>query len=76
VIDSPAVRWYRLICEAEAVRTCWGLGLASVWGHINANDYPSARAEMDRVYHDWAIKPVRFIDPPKGDRRTNHDQHL
>ena len=49
MIDSIAARWYHLISEAEAVRARTGLGLASVWGHIHANDYPTARREMDRV---------------------------
>jgi hypothetical protein len=73
VIDSAALRWYRLISEAEAVRICKGLGLASVWQHINADDYPSARREMDRVYHDWGGSVGRRARPVG--RGAQHDQH-
>jgi hypothetical protein len=43
MIDSTAARWYHLISEAETVWASTGLGLASAWEHINADDYPAAR---------------------------------
>ncbi len=44
--------WYRLMHEAETIRARWGLGLASVWEHINDQDYDTARAELDCVVDD------------------------
>lgn len=41
--------WATLIVEAEDYRARTGMGLASVWAHINARDYWAARAELDRV---------------------------
>jgi hypothetical protein len=46
--------WYRLIDQAETVRAQWGLGLASVWHHINRIDYDRARSTMDAVLEYWA----------------------
>jgi hypothetical protein len=38
--------------QAETIRRDDGLGLASVWTHVNCWDYDTARADMDRVLGD------------------------
>jgi hypothetical protein len=44
--------WYRLLHQAETIRARHGLGLASVWCHINRRDYHAARAQLDRVIRE------------------------
>ena len=51
--DHKPLDWYRLIAEAEAIRREHGLGLAGVWGRINAGDYAGARDALDEV-KSWA----------------------
>jgi hypothetical protein len=61
--EASPMDWYRLIHQAETIRSQWWLGLASVWGHINHGDYRLARAELDRVADDieagyWGAAPL------------------
>ena len=51
--------WYRVIHQAETIRTHYHLGLASVWGHIQGGNYDTARMEMDRVLGDIEIDLIQ-----------------
>lgn len=44
--QSDPVRWYRLICAAEAFREHTGLGIPYVWKFIHAGDYEGANRAL------------------------------
>ncbi|WP_156660674.1 hypothetical protein [Mycobacterium sp. 852002-10029_SCH5224772] len=54
---SQPVLWWQLINEAEAVRSRYNLGLASVWMWIHRNNYKRARAALDEVVE--VLVPLR-----------------
>lgn len=66
---------YRLMHQAEVIRAEYGLGLASVWGHINGGNYVEAQAQMDRVIEDrgtgvWPPSGAPMIPTPDLDAAT------
>lgn len=52
-VQSQPVLWWQLINELEAFTAATGWGLAGVWGHVHAEDYPSARAQFDQTAADY-----------------------
>lgn len=63
--DPHPLDWHQIITEAEEVKEIFGLGLASVWEHINNRDYPKAREAMIRIKNDIrnGVWPERSPNP-------------